>query len=484
MKLPDAFVATMHAYFESHPEISQNGFFESFDMPSFRGIRINRLKVNPDDDEKILRSLGSTMENVPWCKSGYYANDKISGNSPYFHAGVFYMQEPSAMLPAEVLASKPGERILDLCAAPGGKATRIAEGMNGQGIFIANDISYDRTKALLRNIERLGIENAVILSESPERLAVRFPQYFDKILIDAPCSGEGMFRRDPSATKSWENYGTSKTTSMQRDILDRADAMLRPGGSIVYSTCTFSREEDEGMIEWFIDKYKQYRVIASGNIKGVSVDSSLGQTQGSMRIWPHISKGDGHFCVHLQKSHDGFQNANVEIDKDYTSHLAPRGNLLKAINEMKLFFTGLLTEKAYEQFLEKIDCGTVLLGNKIHFHSLVPNFYDGLKMIKMGGFPGEMINKGSDLVFSPSQSLALSLSQDQIRPERFLNLDRNDERLNRYLKGETIFLEENEAGCLEEGRSLIVAVDGFPLGFAKKNSSTLKNMYPKTWRVL
>jgi NOL1/NOP2/fmu family ribosome biogenesis protein len=151
---------------------------------------------------------------------------------------------------------------------------------------------------------------------------------------------------------------------------------------------------------------------------------------------------------------------------------------------MKLFFTGLLTEKAYEQFLKKIDCGTVLLGNKIHFHPLVPSFYDGLKMIKMGGFPGEMINKGSDLVFSPSQSLALSLSQDQLRPERFLNLDRNDERLNRYLKGETIFLEENEVGRLEEGRSLIVAVDGFPLGFAKKNSSTLKNMYPKTWRVL
>ena len=484
MKLPDAFVSSMTAYFESHPEISKSGFFESFDLPSYRGLRLNRLKVNPAEDEKILCALGNSMENIPWCKSGYYSDEKISGNDPYFHAGVFYMQEPSAMLPAEVLSSNPGERILDLCAAPGGKATRIAEGMNGQGIFIANDISYDRTKALLRNIERLGIENAVILSESPERLALRFPEYFDKTLIDAPCSGEGMFRRDPSAIRSWENYGTSKTTAMQRDILEQADAMLRPGGSIVYSTCTFSREEDEGMIEWFIGKHQGYQVIEEVNIRGVSVNSTLGLTKGSMRIWPHISKGDGHFCVLLQKAYDGSQDPGKKIINDYTTHLVPRGSLLNAIQVMKIFFSGLLTEEAYEQFLNKIDVGTVLLGNKIHFHPLLPSLYDGLKMIKMGGFPGEIVSKGNDLMFIPSQSLALSLSQKQIRPERFLNLDRGDERLNRYLKGETVFLEEREISSLEEGRSLIVAVDGFSLGFAKKTSSTLKNMYPKSWRVM
>lgn len=484
MKLPDAFVVSMNAYFESHSKISKTGFFESFDMPSYRGLRINRLKVKPEEDEKVLYSLGNTMESVPWCNSGYYADEIISGNDPYFHAGVFYIQEPSAMLPAEVLSSKPGERILDLCAAPGGKATRIAEGMRGQGIFIANDISFDRTKALLRNVERLGIENAVILSESPERLAVRFPKFFDKILIDAPCSGEGMFRRDPSATRSWENYGTSKTTAMQRDILEQADAMLRPGGSIVYSTCTFSREEDEGMIEWFIDGHKGYQVIEKENIEGVSVESELGQTKGSMRIWPHISKGDGHFCVMLNKSYDGTQDLSLELSNNYTSNLVPRGDLFKSIQAMKPFFSGLLTDKAYELFLEKIDFGTVLLGNKIHFHSLMPSLYDGLKMIKMGGFPGEIISKGSDLVFFPSQSLALSLSQVQTRPERFLNLHRNDQRLNRYLKGETVFLEESEMSSLEEGRPLIVAVDGFALGFAKKTSSTLKNMYPKSWRIL
>jgi NOL1/NOP2/sun family putative RNA methylase len=484
MKLPDTFVTSMKSYFEDHPELPSEGFFESFDLPSYRGIRINRLKASLQEDEKILRAIGNPIENVPWCKSGYYSDEKISGNDPYFHAGVFYMQEPSAMLPAEVLCAKPGERILDLCAAPGGKATRIAEGMNGKGIFIANDISYDRTKALLRNIERLGVENAVILSESPERLAARFPLYFDKILIDAPCSGEGMFRRDPSAMKSWEKFGTKTTTTMQKEILDRADAMLRPGGSIVYSTCTFSREEDEGMIEWFIGEHKEYQVIESPTIQGVNVGLTIGPAKGSMRIWPHISNGDGHFCVQLQKSQEGSIDLSEELNSRYKMHQVPRGSLLNAIQVMKIFFSGLLTEKAYEQFLEKIDLGTVLLGNKIHFHPLMPSLYDGLKMIKMGGFPGEIISRGSDLVFSPSQSLALSLLNKQIRPERFLSFDRNDERLNRYLKGETVFLEESEISCLEEGRSLIVAVDGFSLGFAKRTASTLKNLYPKSWRVL
>lgn len=484
MRLPDDFIASINAFFANHPDLSQEGFFESFDLPSYRGIRLNRLKVNPEEDERVLRCLENKEDNVPWCKSGYYAEENISGNDPYFHAGVFYMQEPSAMLPAEVLSSKPGERILDLCAAPGGKATRIAEGMAGQGIFIANDISYDRTKALLRNIERLGIENAVILSEAPDRLATKFPEFFDKILIDAPCSGEGMFRRDPSAIRSWENFGTSKTTVMQREILSHADAMLRPGGRIVYSTCTFSREEDEGMIEWFIDTHKGYQIIEKADFPGVSVDSESGPAKGSMRIWPHISRGDGHFCVCLQKSADESHFSDKISDHDFTINFPPRGNLLRAIQVMKVFFSGLLTDQAYELFLEKIDRGTVLLGNKIHFHSMSPGFYDGLKMIKMGGFPGEIMSKGDDLLFCPSQSLSLSLSSGQIRPERLLDLDRTDQRLYRYLKGETIFLDDSESRSLEDGRSIIVAVDGFPLGFAKKSSSSLKNMYPKSFRIL
>lgn len=484
MKLPEDFVTSMTSYFDDHPELPREGFFESFDLASYRGIRMNRLKVCPEDDGKILHALGNSIENVPWCKSGYYADEKISGNDPYFHAGVFYLQEPSAMLPAEVLSAKPGERILDLCAAPGGKATRIAESMKGQGIFIANDISYDRTKALLRNIERLGIENAVILSESPKRLATRFPLFFDKILIDAPCSGEGMFRRDLSAIRSWEKFGTSTTTTMQREILSRADEMLRPGGSIIYSTCTFSREEDEGMIEWFIGEHRQYKVLESPDIQGVSVNSSLGLTKGSIRIWPHTSKGDGHFCVRLQKTSEEKSANPEEWSKFSAENSVPRGSLSKAIKSMELFFSGILTDEAYGLFLEKINAGTVLLGDKIHFHPLIPSFYDGLKMIKMGGFPGELISKGSELIFSPSQSLALSLRKEQIRPVRFLSFDRSDERLNRYLKGETVFLNEHEMVILEEGRFLIIAVDGFPLGFAKRTAATLKNLYPKSWRVL
>ena len=222
MKLPVSFIDRMNEFFK-RSGISADGFEASFDAEPRKGIRINTLKSPADIFPDIMRSLGEDFDPVPWCSCGFYTKGEGTGNDPYYHAGVYYPQEPSAMLPAEVMGVRPGDRVLDLCAAPGGKACRMGEDLKGEGLLVANEINANRAKALLRNIERMGIAGAVILNETPENLAGRLRGFFDKILVDAPCSGEGMFRRDPNAVKSWERFGPDTCMPMQRDILDAAD---------------------------------------------------------------------------------------------------------------------------------------------------------------------------------------------------------------------------------------------------------------------
>ena len=240
MKFPEEFLNEMNDFFSRYKYVPQEGFFESFEKEPLKGLRFSRTKIHSADEEKaLLNDLGEGGNPVPWCSGGYYVNNETGGKEALYHAGVYYPQEPSAMLPAQVMAAKPGEIVLDLCAAPGGKACRLGEDMKGEGILVANEISFDRSKALLRNIERSGIKGCVILNETPENIASRLPLFFDKILIDAPCSGEGMFRRDPGAVKSYMNYGPKVCVPLQESILEAAHKCLKDGGSIVYSTCTF-----------------------------------------------------------------------------------------------------------------------------------------------------------------------------------------------------------------------------------------------------
>ena len=213
-------------------------------------------------------------------------------------------QDLSSILAVRLAAPARGDTVLDLCAAPGGKACRIAEELNGEGVLIANEISANRAKALLRNIERMGIPNAVVLNEDPINMRRFLAGVADKIIVDAPCSGEGMFRRDPSAVKSWERYGPVPCSELQDSILESADIMLKPGGELVYSTCTYGVLEDEDRIINFMEKHQGYEVIPHPEIKGVTHAASGSKLPGSMRIWPHISEGDGHFCVHLRKAFD------------------------------------------------------------------------------------------------------------------------------------------------------------------------------------
>lgn len=472
MNLPIVFENRMKDYFKSS-DVTSEGFFESFDKEPLKGIRINRMKVSSFDD--VLGSLDITKDPVTWCDGGFYTTSESSGKDPYYHAGVYYPQEPSAMLPAQVLSAKPGDMVLDLCAAPGGKACRLGEDLKGEGLLVANEINEDRAKALLRNIERTGITNAVILNETPEHLCERFDAFFDKILVDAPCSGEGMFRRDPFAVKSWEKFGPEVCIEMQKGILECTDKMLKVGGELVYSTCTFCEGEDEDMIRDFMEKHPGYEIIPHPELSDVTVCDKL---PGAMRIWPHLSRGDGHFCVHLRKV-----SSDHESRFDYTFATRKRTDnysFNKSREALLSFMKDILKDDAFKAFKGRCDQQFVFHKNKIHLVPVNEHLFDRLKVVKMGHFPGEIKETFDKRIFLPSHCLAISLVFDEIKDDRKLVLKRDDERLMKYLKGETIDANEIKAS---KGY-VVVCVDSYPLGFAKIQGSSLKNLYPKAWRLV
>ncbi len=337
IQLPKLFESRMQRWLGDEYE----DFIASYERPRHAGIRVNTLKVGLED---FKAASPFELKPIPWCETGFYVDEhERPGKHPFYHTGLYYIQEPSAMEPAEALNPEPGDRVLDLCAAPGGKSTQIAAKLRGKGVLVTNDISAERTKALAKNIEMSGVRNAVVLNETPERIAEKFPAYFDKILIDAPCSGEGMFRKDPDAVRQWEKHSVDVCTVMQRDILDTVASMLAPGGRIVYSTCTFSPEENEAMIALFLARHPEFVVgelkhsplfapgrpewvaglaesggwlsplleqEARGSEPGFTRPEALAQTARAARIWPHLAEGEGHFVCVLE--HTGEKAARAE----------------------------------------------------------------------------------------------------------------------------------------------------------------------------
>lgn len=329
LQLPPLFVQRMQDLLGDEFQ----SFLDSYQESPHAGIRINTLKISDQDFQHITPFA---LRSIPWCPTGYYVEEGTRpGKHPYYHAGLYYIQEPSAMAPVEALEVQPGDRVLDLCAAPGGKSTQIAAALRGQGILVTNDISADRTKALAKNMELYGVRNAVVLNETPEHIAAQFPGFFNKILVDAPCSGEGMFRKDEDMARQWANHSVERCAIMQQDILNIVAKMLAPGGRIVYSTCTFAPEENERSIAVFLDQHADFQVttprqaehFASGHsdwahqveqelqagtsvLSGTALDTdsdtqyqsistaSLEQTANSARLWPHRIEGEGHYiCV-------------------------------------------------------------------------------------------------------------------------------------------------------------------------------------------
>lgn len=475
MKLPEEFISRMKDELASS-EVTEDGFFESFDQEPLKGIRINKRKVPEDLQTRIMDRLypGEDNEHIPWCDCGFYTESESSGNNPYYHGGVIYPQEPSAMLPGQVLSAKPGDIVMDLCAAPGGKACRIAEDLKGEGILIANEISENRAKALLRNIERMGVSNAVILNEDPLNMRKYLALSADKIIVDAPCSGEGMFRRDPSAVKSWERYGPGPCSELQDSILESADMMLKPGGDLVYSTCTFGVKEDEDRINCFISRHPEYRVVPHPEIKGVTHAGEGSRLPGSMRIWPHISEGDGHFCVHLRKGEDA--DAPV-TDLTFVTREKPGKNMREKEAVLE-FMSSVLNTEALEGFKKIMPSLQIRNG-----HAVIPlidsRLLRDLKVVKNGLYLGEFKSASKSLVFTPSNSLALTFDHDMLLPDAVIDYSYDDPSVLRYLKGETLSADPGKKGFV------VITADKYPLGFGKRSSDgMIKNLYPKAWRLL
>ena len=288
-KLPPAFLARVKAQLkDAYP-----AFLQSYEEESARGLRVNTLKLSPETFEK---SSPFALRAIPWIPGGYSIRQEDgAGRHPFYYAGLYYLQEPSAMTPATVLDVAPGDRVLDLCAAPGGKSTALGAKLKGEGVLVSNDISASRCRALQRNVELFGIPNAVITNEVPAVLSGRFPGDFDRVLVDAPCSGEGMFRKEEAVARAWDPEKPAACAKIQKEIILRAADMLREGGRLLYSTCTFSEEENEQVIEHLLRERPEMRLLPI----------SLGDGSNPLRIWPHEGRGEGHFLALLQKGEVG-----------------------------------------------------------------------------------------------------------------------------------------------------------------------------------
>ena len=292
VQLPQAFVERMK---ESLGEEADT-FLASYDTPRAYGLRRNPLKM---EREQFEAQMPFALETVSWAEEGYYYQEaERPGRHPFHEMGLYYIQEPSAMCVVEVADPKPGEYVLDLCAAPGGKSTQIAGRMAGEGLLVCNEIVPNRAKILSQNIERMGIKNAVVLNHSPQELETRFTSFFDRIVVDAPCSGEGMFHKEEAALTEWSPENVEMCAVRQREILACAVSMLRPGGVLVYSTCTFAPAEDEEMVGWLLTEYPDLELLPIDTEK---LGISEGNVPGTGRIWPHRQRGEGHFVARLKK---------------------------------------------------------------------------------------------------------------------------------------------------------------------------------------
>ena len=451
MQLPQAFQDKMKNLLGP----SYDAYLASYDEPKYQGLRINTLKLTQEAWAALCPF--EDLESVPWCQEGYYYTTSKPTKHPYYYAGLYYIQEPSAMAPGAYIPIEEGDRVLDLCAAPGGKSTQVAAKLNHTGLLVSNDISTTRAKALVKNLENFGVRRMLVTSEDPTRLAKVWPNYFDKILIDAPCSGEGMFRKDEMAIKSWETHGIGYCMALQESILEAADTMLAAGGMILYSTCTFSPEENEGMLNAFMDKHPGYRVVPLAGVGGIEgghpewcdADPSL---SGALRLWPHKLKGEGHFVCLLQK-----QGANEGKTKPIEG--------LKRIKDFK-------EAAAFISQHTKIDLDeTVLLHQDTLY--LVPQeapTTKGLRVMRSGMVLGVLKNKR----FEPSHALAISYPKAMHQAP--IELASEEEAL-RYLKGETLHKEASKGYH-------VVCYQGYPLGWVKCNNDMLKNQYPPSWRLM
>ncbi len=451
--IPPLFLARMRKYLG---ESEFPAFEASFNQQPRSGLRVNTLKLSAEKFKKI--SPFPLGENIPWCPSAFFLEgEDRPGLHPYHLAGLYYLQDPSAMSPAELIAPQPGECVLDLAAAPGGKTTQLAALMQSEGLLVANDIKNKRVGHLAQNVERWGAGNVVVTNESPERLADHFGAYFDRVLVDAPCSGEGMFRKDLGAREDWSPEMVEGCAVRQKNILHVAAKLVRPGGYLLYSTCTFAPEEDEGVIEQVLRDYPDFDVVPLPKFPGflnarpewIDARSSIA---GGVRLFPHLLNGEGHFACLLQRK-EGEPEERVK---------PARGKPLskQTLELWRAFSAENLAVKIPEDRLQTAGERLYLLP------ALVPD-YGHLRLVHSGVWLGTFKKDR----FEPAHPLALFLKPGQAK--KVLNLSAESPELAAYLRGES--LDANTSGWT------VVTVDGFPIGWGKGVQGTLKNHFPHGW---
>ncbi|MGN0159287.1 MAG: RsmB/NOP family class I SAM-dependent RNA methyltransferase [Brotaphodocola sp.] len=463
--LPERFLEKMKKLLGEEYE----AFLKSYNEERVQGLRFNTRK----GDQSVFFIENQErfgLSAVPWCAEGfYYRQDTRPGRHPYHEAGVYYIQEPSAMAVVSLLDPKPGELVLDLCAAPGGKTTHIAERLCGKGLLVSNEIHPARAKILSQNVERMGIENAVVTNEDSGRLKKYFPEFFDRIVVDAPCSGEGMFRKDEQARSEWSEENVRICADRQQEILDNAADMLRPGGRLVYSTCTFSPEEDEDGISCFLDRHPEFTIVKVPDVKKLS-GLSAGRPEWSRekrsdladtyRIWPHKAEGEGHYLALLEKS-----RTEEEGNRKKKSHVPKYWNDRAGMKLLQEFFKDSCND--FEPPLDSL----VLFGEQIYWIPKEMPDFSGLKVLRPGLHLGTLKKNRLE----PSHALALFLHPCQVRSN--ISLGADEALLLDYLKGYTLSDEKGRKGWT------LVCADGYSIGWAKAASGILKNHYPKGLRI-
>lgn len=419
--------------------------------PPLRGLRVNTLKISVAE---FLNRFSLRVTPSGYTESGFVLNDGISpGASPAHHAGLFYMQEPSATVAAEALRPHLGKRVLDLCAAPGGKSTQLACPLPADGVLVANEINFSRARILQSNIERMGIRNALVTCNSPADFAALMPGYFDAVLVDAPCSGEGMFRKEDAALRDWSPAAVEACARRQAEILDSAAKVLRPGGMLLYSTCTLNTLENEETIKAFLSRRDFETVPVHESLRKVC-RPGFGLPD-AIRIFPQDGRGEGHFaCLLRKRSGDP---GSVSVSLPYESCKEPA---------------------AFRALFDKLSRGEPfgLLRRSGEYLCAVPEhvpFVRGLNVLKAGVAICRVCGDGR---LEPHHAFAAALQKDELRDSVSLSADAP--ALSAYLRGETLSVPAEFSGYGT------LCVEGYPIGLVKAANGILKNHYPKGLRNL
>ena len=433
-------------------------FLSCYDRHPESGLRVNTLKLTSVE----FRQLSFLeLSPVAWCPAAFHIPENAQpGKHPHHSAGLYYLQDPSAMLAAEALAPAPGERVLDLAAAPGGKSTHLRALMQGQSILVANEIHPRRVWELAENLERWGADNTIITNERPERLADRFGAYFDKVLLDAPCSGEGMFRKSEAARLAWSPALVESCARRQVALINQAARLVRPGGCLLYTTCTFSAEENEGVIAAFLESAPNFELTEftrqsgfaagydawSNTTQAVSATTDMKQT---VRLWPHRIRGEGHFLALLKRTDRG----------------QPRGERRRQADDLSAEARRLFGE-FISTSLKSWDREGTIVQRGAYLYKLPPHSPDlkGLHVIHPGLWLGTLKKNR----FEPSHALAMSL-----RPEQAVRvMDLDEAQALAYLQGQSLVSDNPATGWT------LLTFDHYPLGWGKCSQGTVKNYYP------